>query len=56
MAVQVRANFVFTEDDFENLSFDKQGDIIEQLLMSNPNWEVEILGIELEEVNVDSDD
>lgn len=54
MAIQVRANFVLTEEEFESLSFDKQGDIIEKML-SHQDWDVEILSIEMSEVNMDSD-
>lgn len=46
MTVQVNINLVFTEDDFEKLSFEKQGDIIEGML-SHSDWGVEILNIEM---------
>lgn len=55
MAIRVQATFVFTEDDFENLSFEKKGDIMEKML-SHPDWDVELLDIEMMEVNMDNDD
>lgn len=55
MAIRVQATFVFMEDEFEHLSFEKKGDIIEKML-SHPDWDVETLSIELMEVNMDSDD
>lgn len=54
MAIRVQATFVFTEDDFENLSFEKKGDIIEKM-MSHPDWDIELVDIVMDEVNMEDD-
>lgn len=46
MSVQVRANFVFTEEEFELLGFHKQGDIIENIL-KHADWDIEITSVEI---------
>lgn len=54
MAIRVQATFVFTEDGFENLSFEKKGDIIEKML-SHPDWDIELVEMEMDEVNMEDD-
>lgn len=54
MAIRVNASFVFTEDEFEQLSFEKQGDIIEGLLQ-HKDWDVEVVNIEMYEANMEDE-
>lgn len=55
MAIQVRANFVFTEDEFETLSIDEMADVFEKMLQSS-GYDTEIFSVHFEEVNMDSDE
>lgn len=54
MALQVRANFVFTEDCIEELEFEEVCDLFEKMLQSS-GYDTEILSAHFEYVNIDSD-
>lgn len=41
MAKKVVLEIIFTEEEFELLSFEKQGEIIENMLV-NRDWDIEI--------------
>lgn len=54
MAIRVDLSIVFTEDEFESLSFEKQGIILDNML-THQDWDIEILRAEFLEVNMESD-
>ena len=55
MAIKVIAEFIFTEDEFEALSFEKQGDILDNML-KHSDWDVDVVKIEMSECNTEWED
>lgn len=55
MAVRVNIAIVFTEDEFEQISFDKQGDIVNNLLRHR-DWDIEVLEASFIECNMYEED
>lgn len=55
MAIQVNANFVFTDDEIEELGLEELGNLFEKMLQSS-GYDTKIFSAHFELVNMDSDD